>query len=157
MNITSLKQQNKEKEAIVFLESIGYQVIPEAKQLMRSQEGTVGRYPLSFLKERLNYNNIVLQEPSWKDLIDTFFHYLYNAVNSTKNTIRINGEEKQREVVISTLLKLEYFDFLYAIGKYKENTCKVHKHGAYILTLLYNSKAQHEADIANQVQHDMYG
>jgi len=157
MNITALEQQNKEKEAIVFLESIGYQVLPEAKQLMRSQEVTAERYPLSFLKERFNYNNMVLQEPSWKDLIDTFFHYLYNAVNSTKDTIRINGEEKQQEVVISTLLKLEHFDFLYAIGKYKENTGKVHNHGAYILTLLYNAKAQHEADITNQVQHDLYG
>lgn len=84
-------------------------------------------------------------------------HFLYNAVNTTKSTIRVNGEDKPSSVVISVLLKLNYFDFLYAVQKYKQNTTKVNNHGAYILTLLYNAKAQNEADVTNQVQHDLYG
>ncbi len=92
-----------------------------------------------------------------KEIIDTFFHYLYEAMNTTKPTIRVNGEDKPKEVVVSELSKLEYFDFLYAVKKYKENTSKVNNQGAYITTLLYNAKSQNNADITNQVQHDMYG
>ena len=100
---------------------------------------------------------MLLTNPMDKDMIDTFFHYLYDTMNTTKNVIRVNGEDKPREVVISVLAKIGYFDFLYAIEKYKTNTSKINNQGAYIITLLYNAKAQNEADITNQVQHDMYG
>lgn len=58
-------------------------------------------------------------------------------------------------MVVAVLAKLEYYDFLYAIEKYKANTSKVEHQGAYIVTLLYNAKAQNKADIQNQVKHDM--
>lgn len=114
-------------------------------------------YPLDFLKKRLSYSDMLVQEPLEKDIIDTFFHYLHGAVNTTKNTIRVNGEDKPSSVVILVLLNLNYFDFLYAVQKYGKNTTKANNHGAYIITLLYNAKAQNEADVTNQVQHDLYG
>lgn len=148
---------NKEAEAIEFLQSIGYRFELKEKQFFSGKEEIAETYSLDFLKERLAYNDMLLQEPLEKDIIDTFFHYLYNAVNTTKSMIRVNGEDKPSSAVVSVLLKLKYFDFLYAVQKYRQNTTKVNNHGAYIVTLLYNAKAQHEADITNQVQHDMYG
>ena len=147
---------NKEAEAINFLKSIGYQFDRKEKRFFPGKEATEA-YSLDFLKERLLYNDMLVQEPLEKDIIDTFFHYLHGAVNTTKNTIRVNGEDKPSAVVVSVLLKLNYFDFLYAIQKYRQNTTKINNHGAYIITLLYNAKAQNEADITNQVQHDLYG
>lgn len=147
----------KEAEAIEYLKSIGYRFELKEKQFFPGKEEITETYPLDFLKERLAYNDMLTQEPFDKDIIDTFFHYLHNAVNTTKGVIRVNGEDKPSSVVISVLLKLSYFDFLYAIQKYRQNTTKVNNHGAYIVTLLYNAKAQNEADITNQVQHDMYG
>lgn len=123
----------------------------------KNQEEISERYTLDYLKESLCYNDMLICNPYDQDMIDTFFHYLHEAMNTTKQTIRVNGEQKPREVVVSVLSKLGYFDFLYAVKKYKENTSKVNNQGAYIITLLYNARAQHEADITNQVQHDMYG
>ena len=123
----------------------------------KNQGKIAERYTLDYLKEKLCYNDMILQNPYDKDMINTFFHYLYEAMNTTKPTIRVNGEDKPRETVISVLSKLEYFDFLYAVEKYKENTSKVNNQGAYIITLLYNAKPQSNADITNQVQHNMYG
>ncbi len=148
---------NKEAEAIEFLKSIGYQFNLKEKQFFSGKEEITETYPLDFLKECLSYSDMLLHEPLEKDIIDTFFHYLHNAVNTTKRMIRVNGENKPSSVVISVLLNLDYFDFLYAIQKYRQNTTKINNHGAYILTLLYNAKAQHEADITNQIQHDLYG
>lgn len=147
---------NKEAEAIAFLKSIGYQFDRNEKRFFPRKEATEA-YPLDFLKERFSYSDMLQQEPLEKDIIDTFFHYLHNAVNTTKSVIRVNGEDKPSTVVVSVLLKLNYFDFLYAVQKYSRNTTKINNHGAYILTLLYNAKAQNEADITNQVQHDLYG
>lgn len=123
----------------------------------KNQGEVTERYTLDYLKESLCYDDMLMQNQYDRDMIDTFFHYLHKAMNTTKPTIRVNGEQKLREVVVSVLSKLEYFDFLYAVEKYKENTSKVNNQGAYIITLLYNARAQHEADITNQVQHDMYG
>lgn len=145
-----------EEEAIAFLQSLGYKIIPAEEKSMYDQEQATERYSMEFLQERLYYEDMLMQEKSDHKIIDTFFHYLHNAVNTTKDTIRVNGEDKPKEVVVSVLLKLEYFDFLYAVEKYKENTTKVNNHCAYILTLLYNAKAQNQADIINQVQHDLY-
>ncbi len=147
---------NKEAEAIAFLKSIGYQFDTKERRFFSRKEATEV-YPLDFLKERFSYSDMLQQEPLEKDIIDTFFHYRYNAVNTAKSIIRVNGEDKPSTVVVSVLLKLNYFDFLYAIQKYRQNSTKVNNHGAYILTLLYNAKAQNEADITNQVQHDLYG
>ncbi len=123
----------------------------------KNQEGVAERYTLDYLKEKLHYADMLERDAYDKEIIDTFFHYLYGAMNTTKPTIRVNGEDKPKEVVVSELSKLEYFDFLYAVKKYKENTSKVNNQGAYITTLLYNAKSQNNADITNQVQHDMYG
>lgn len=180
---SKLENQRKEQEAIEFLKSRGYQFVSKEKGLVsdtdqstdtssisydsfqdnnstntKKNQGKIAeRYTLDYLKERLCYNDMILQNPYDKDMINTFFHYLYEAMNTTKPTIRVNGEDKPRETVISVLSKLEYFDFLYAVEKYKENTSKVNNQGAYIITLLYNAKPQNNADITNQVQHNMYG
>lgn len=146
-----------ERKAIAFLESIGYRVFPEEKVLVRRNHSAAERYSLGFLREHLSYDDMLQQMPYGKDIIDTFFHYLHDAVNSTKGTLRVNGENMPRSVVISVLLKLKCPDFLYAVAKYQETTTKINNHGAYILTLLYNARAQNEADLTNRVQHDLYG
>ncbi len=180
---SELEKQRKEQEAIDFLKSRGYQFVSKEKGLAsdtdqsteassqnyslskdnnstdteKNQGGVAERYSLDYLKESLCYDDMLRQNPYDKNMIDTFFHYLYEAMNTTKPMIRVNGEDKPREIIVSVLSKLEYFDFLYAVEKYQKNTSKVNNQGAYIITLLYNAKAQNEADITNQVQHDMYG
>lgn len=124
-------------------------------EIQKKQE-TEERYSLDNIRQYLCYDDMITQEPYNKDLIDTFLFYLYDTVNSKKETIRANGEDKPREIVVSVLLKLSCFDFLYAIKKYQENTTKIENQKSYIITLLYNAKAQNKADVINQVQHDMY-
>lgn len=54
---------NKEAEAIEFLQSIGYRFHSKEKQFFPSKEEITETYPLDFLKERLAYNDMLLQEP----------------------------------------------------------------------------------------------
>lgn len=89
--------------------------------------------------------------------IDSVMDILHTTLNTTKQTIRIGGEDKPAMVVISKLMKLDYSEIMYAIDKFQEQTDRIKNPTAYMLTLLYNAKEQMNLDITNQVQHDMYG
>ncbi|MFR5972059.1 MAG: DUF6017 domain-containing protein [Clostridium sp.] len=57
----------------------------------------------------------------------------------------------------SRLLKLDRLDIDYAIEQYNKQVTKVRNHKAYMLTVLYQAKAQCDLDISNQVMYDFYG
>lgn len=88
--------------------------------------------------------------------IDSVMDILHTTLNTTKETVRISGEDKPAMVVISKLMKLDYSEIMYAIDKFQEQTDRIKNPTAYMLTLLYNAKEQMNLDITNQVQHDMY-
>lgn len=88
--------------------------------------------------------------------IDSVMDILHTTLNTTKETVRIGGEDKPAMVVISKLMKLDYSEIMYAIDKFQEQTDRIKNPTAYMLTLLYNAKEQMNLDITNQVQHDMY-
>ena len=54
-------------------------------------------------------------------------------------------------------MKLDRLDIDYAIEQYKKQVTKVRNHKAYMLTVLYQAKAQSDLDISNQVMYDFYG
>ena len=85
------------------------------------------------------------------------FVILHDILNSTKERLRICGEEKPTAVVISRLFKLTPEDLLYALKQYHRQTTKIRNHRAYLLTVLYLAKEQNELDISNRVMHNMYG
>ncbi len=121
-----------------------------------SQEIEVERYTHEQIKEIYEYNVMVYDEPTKQSDIDTVIEILHSALNTTKPTIRIEGQAKSTKIVISKLLKLDKDCLLYAIDKFKEQTGRIKNPTSYMLTLLYNSKEQMNLDTANRVQYDMY-
>lgn len=113
------------------------------------------RYSLEMLKEYYEYEIMVFDNKNIQTDIDTAFSVLYEAMNTTKETIRIKSEDKPTQVVISKLLKLTRFGILYAIDKYKEQTNRIDYPMSYLLTLLYEAETQQHLDITNRVQYDM--
>ena len=83
------------------------------------------------------------------------FNILYDVLNTSKQNIRVGGEEKPAMVVVSKLMKLTYSGIVYVIEKYKEQTNRINNPNSYILTMLYKAEEQMNLDIINQVQHDM--
>lgn len=120
----------------------------------KSQE--VERYSLEEIQQIYDYDIMIIDNPYSKNDIDSVMEILHTALNSTKKTIRIGGEDKPTMVVIGKLMKIGYSEVMYCIEKFKEQTERIKNPSAYMLTLLYNSKEQMNLDISNQVQHDMY-
>lgn len=120
----------------------------------KSQE--LERYTIDQIRQIFDYDILVNDKPLWQKDIDSVFSILHTALNTTKETIRVGGEDKHTMIVIGKLMKLDYSEIMYCIEKYNEQTERIKNPTAYMLTLLYNAKEQMNLDISNQVQHDMY-
>ena len=120
----------------------------------KSQE--LEHYTIDQIRQIFDYDILVNDKPLWQKDIDSVFSILHTALNTTKETIRVGGEDKPTMIVIGKLMKLDYSEIMYCIEKYNEQTERIKNPTAYMLTLLYNAKEQMNLDISNQVQHDMY-
>lgn len=120
------------------------------------QQEVTEQYPMEYLKELYRANDLILMRVSDKD-VEMAMDILYDAVNTTKKTIRVNREDKPSEAVRSRLLKLRCMDILYAIEQYHRQTTEIRYQKAYMLSILYDARGQGHLDYSNQVQHDLYG
>lgn len=100
------------------------------------------KYPLNWIKERFEYNIMLHDNPSLQKDIDAIMDILYTAFNTTKSTLRINGEDKPPMVIIGKLMKLTKEDIEYVIDRFKEQADKIKNHTAYLLTMLYHAPEQ---------------
>ena len=114
------------------------------------------QYPMEYLKELYRVNDLIVMGILDVD-VEMVMDILYDAVNTTKKTIRVNREDKPSEVVRSRLLKLQCMDIMYAIEQYHKQTTEIRYQKAYMLSILYDARGQGHLDYSNQVQHDLYG
>lgn len=117
----------------------------------------VEKYSMTDIHELYDYDIMIQSNRHSAVDIDTVMNILYDVLNSRKDTIRVQREEKPRNVVVSRLMKLWYEDIFYVLDKYKEQTKRIKYPESYILTQLYKAKEQSHLDISNEVQHDLYG
>lgn len=115
------------------------------------------RYSMESVKELFDYAVLVSNKKCDTRDIDSVMEILYDTLNTTKSTIRISGESRPSEVVISKLMKLSYEEIEYSIDKFNSVTERISNPKAYMLTILYGAREQMNLDIGNQVQHDLYG
>ena len=114
-------------------------------------------YTMKYLHELYEYDVLVQRQEYGTEDLDSVLDIIYDALNTTKDTIRINGEEKPVAVVQSKLLKLDATDIEYAIQKFRSVTDRIKNPRAYMLTILYGAKEQRNLDVTNDVSHDLYG
>lgn len=112
------------------------------------------RYTLDQIKQLFDYNIMIADHSERKTDIDIVFTILYDALNWTKPSIKIDGQYKPSMIVISKLMKLEQSDIWYAIEKYHEQQERIKNVNAYLLTILYHAKEQSYLDLMNLGHHN---
>ena len=112
-------------------------------------------YSMEQIKAYYEYEVMIHDYPYQKNDVDAVMNILHTALNTSKPTVRIAGEDKPSMVVVGKLMRLTYSGIMYAIEKYKQQTERIKNPTAYMLTLLYNAEEQMNFDVANQVKHDM--
>lgn len=122
--------------------------------ISKESQDQLERYTMEDIKELYEYDCIIVQYPKKQTDIDIVFDILYDALNTQKQTIRVNGEDKPRMVVIGKLMKLQSYDIIYAIEKYHEQTERIKNVKAYLLTILYHAREQSHLDLMNLGHHN---
>lgn len=122
-----------------------------------TDSGCQERYSLEQVRELFDYAILIHDHRGDSRDIDSVMDILHDVLNTTKETIRVSGENKPAMVVIGKLMKLTYEEILYSIQKYNSITDRIRDPKAYMLTILYGAREQMNLDINNQVQHDFYG
>ena len=119
-----------------------------------SRESQLERYTTDQIKQFYDYDIMIADHPERKTDIDIVFTILYDALNWTKPTIRVDGQDKPILTVIGRLMKLEQSDLWYAIEKYHEQQERIKNVNAYLLTILYHAKEQSYLDLMNLGHHN---
>lgn len=152
---------NKEKELVsepskAHTQALNNNNFDTNKNTTNKPKSQAERYTIQDIRMLYEYDSLIIQYPKKKTDIDVVFDILYDTLNSTKQYIRVGGEDKPAMAVIGKLMKLDYSDISYSINKYHEQTERIKNVKSYLLTILYNSKEQQHLDIMNlgHVNHD---
>lgn len=113
------------------------------------------KYKLKDIQELYNYKELIERNPDRIDIIDAVFTVIYKTLNSNKDCIKVNGEEKNTLLVVSKLMKLIHEDIMFVIEKYCSVINEIKNPESYILTMLFNAKEQHTLELENRINRDM--
>lgn len=111
----------------------------------------------SLIKDNISYNDLVITRRFDIQLIDDFIEIMVDVILTVGKYVRINGEDKPRELVKSAFMKIGYEDMEHAVEQFKGVTERISKKRQYIVTLLYNCKLEMDSHYTNLVKSDMYG
>lgn len=106
-------------------------------------------YTMQDVQALFDYSILMADYPEHEVDLNVVFDILHEVLNTSKQTIRIGGEDKPKEVVKGKLMKLESYDIAYAIDKFHEQVHKIKNTRAYLLTILYHAREQSYLDLMN--------
>lgn len=154
INKKDLAKTSTKKYLQSLLESNNIPTDNNTENQEKSQEAQE-RYPEEWIIDFYNLNELKEENPTKAAVIDTVANILYTILNSTKETIRVNGEDKPTMAVVGRMLKLNQETIMYAIDQFIKQTDKIKNPKAYMITCLYNAQEQYELALHNQVSHDL--
>lgn len=133
-----------------------YQSIPDGNDMIDNSTRNC------FSDERSEYLEIIKKNIEYdyqteKEKINEIVEIMLDVICSTKDTIRVNGEDIPHEIVKSRFLKLDSSHIDYVLTSLKKNTSEVRNIRAYLITALYNAPTTIDGYYTAWVNHDMYG
>ena len=109
----------------------------------------------SYFSDQLSFDCLLLDHPLDERILNEILELLVDTMCSTKEFIRISGDEKPAAVVKGMFMKLEKSHIEYVLRCLSENTTKVKNIPQYLLTALYNAPLTIGNYYRSLVNHDM--
>lgn len=107
------------------------------------------------IMENISYDVLLVDLPYDKEIVEEILELIVDTVCTTKQTVRISGDDKPAEVVRSRFLKLDSEHIRFVVSCMKENTTKIKNIRQYLLATLYNASLTISSYYTSLVQHDM--
>ena len=105
--------------------------------------------------ENISYDVLLLDLPYDKEIVEEILELIVDTVCTTKETVRISGDDKPAEVVRSRFLKLDSEHIRFVLDSLQKNTTEVRNMKQYLLTVLFNAPTTISNHYTSQVNHDM--
>lgn len=103
---------------------------------------------INTIKEKVSYFYFA-EKPIYKERVDEIINIMADVIISTKNTIRIEKEDKPIEMVKKRFLELDETHIEYVLDRLDNTTSKIINIKNYILTCLYNSTSTMDSYYSN--------
>ena len=108
-----------------------------------------------YFKYQLQVDWLKSQYQCDAELIDEIFALIIDTVCTTRDTIRISGDDKPAAVVKSTFMKLTIEHIQFVLDGLRENTTQVHSIKPYLLATLYNAPLTISSYYRTKVNNDI--
>lgn len=109
-----------------------------------------------FLRQ-CSFGELKKSRPLDRGMLDEILELLVDVCSSSRESVRISGDDKPIQVVKSRFMKLDSEHIQYVLDCFKGNTTKVHNIKQYLLASLYNAPMTIDSYYTALVRHDMYG
>ncbi len=124
-------------------------------QSVSQTDGQAVESVLSLIRENVSYHDLQTAHKDDMELVDEFIAIILDVLLSEGETVRIDGENKRRDLVKSNLMKLTYANMEHVLMQFREQGQRIRKKKQYILSMLYNSPMELNAHYINWVRSDM--
>ncbi len=124
----------------------------QSRETNRSEERQEYR---EIISENIGYEYLREEYRYDQDTLDEILELMVDVVCTTKDTVRISGDDKPAEVVKGRLLKLDLEHIRFVLDSLRENTTKIRNIKQYLLATLYNAPMTISNHYRSLVSHDM--
>ncbi len=107
------------------------------------------------IQENIEYSYFLQNRTTNIDMIDELVNCMLDVICTKGDTVKINGEEKNRNMVKSVYLKINSMDIEHVLDRYKDQYHKITHHHNYLKTMLYTIKQESSHFYTNLVNKDM--
>lgn len=93
-------------------------------------------------QQNIDYKSLLLKFPYQKQLIDELLYCMIDVYLNNNDVIKINGEEKNINLVKSVYMKINSTDIEHIISQYEKIRHKIVHVNAYLKTMLFTCKQE---------------
>ena len=130
---------------------------PEASTQKRTEAKEVFESYRELILENIDYDILASDPHVDREELDEIAQLVQEAVCSTRDRIRVGGNDYPAEVVRSKLLKLNSEHIRFVMDCLKQNTTRIRNIRQYLLTALFNAPSTMSNYYTALVAHDMAG
>lgn len=107
------------------------------------------------IAQNISYDLLRQEYPHQQEQLEEILEILVETVCTTRQTVRVAGNNFPTEVVKGRLMKLTAEHIRFVLGCLSRNTTKIRNIRQYLLTTLYNATATIDNYYAAMVSHDL--
>jgi hypothetical protein len=109
------------------------------------------------IQENIGYSEFAEYHPNYNiEDVDELVNCMLDVICTEGHTVRINGEQKNRAMVINQYLKINSEDIEHVIDRYKAQSHKIRSPHAYLKTMLFTVKQESSHFYGNLVNFDSF-